>query len=138
MNMSRFIMAVVAAYIVMAVVGFGSDMVLKQYYDSYMAIARPEAEMMAMMPLFLVAYLVQTVLFCYIYIRGRETGDLMEGIRFGILIGVFMGTTNVILYTGLPLSMETLVAGISAGIAVYICGGIAAALVYKPAASEQG
>ncbi|WP_417316890.1 hypothetical protein [Emcibacter sp.] len=135
MNIKSYVLAVVAAYIVMAIVGISSDIVLQSYYESFMAIGRSEEEMMAMMPLFLFAYLVQTALFCYIYIKGREAGDLMEGARFGVVIGIFMGTTNVILHTALPFSVETTVAGVLAEIVVYICGGMTTALVYKPAAS---
>ena len=136
MNVSRFILAVVAAYIVMAGLGMGTDAILMPYYASFTALARPEAEMMALMPVMLGAYLLQTILFCYIYVMGRKAGGLMEGVRFGLVIGVFMGLTNVVLATALPLNQPTVIASFIATVIVYVGGGIATALVYRPA-SEQ-
>jgi hypothetical protein len=137
MNMSRFVLAVVAAYVVMAILGMGTDMVMMPYYDSFNALARPEAEMSKLMPMMLVAYLLQTILFCYIYVVGRKAGGLMEGVRYGLVIGLFMGLSNVVLSAVLPWSLETVVASVIATLIVYVGGGIAAALVYKPAALQS-
>jgi tryptophan-rich sensory protein len=137
MNVKKYILAVIAAYVAMAVVGIGSDSLLMPYYDSFNAISRPLSEMEAMMPVFLLAYLLQTFVFCYIYVKGRESGTAVEGLRYGAIIGVFVGLGQVVLSTALPLSVETVVAGFIAYMVIYAIGGLATALVYKPKTGQS-
>ena len=50
---------------------------------------RPEETMIDFMHLFLIAQLSFSVLFCYIFAKGYEGRGIMEGVRFGIILGIF-------------------------------------------------
>ena len=135
MNVKRFWLSCGAVYIVAQVLGFLiHNVLLAETYLSLAEVWRPEAEMMSKMGLMFLTSAVWTVLFCYIFTRGYEGKGAMEGIRYGLLIGLFFG---------IPFSYESwVIYPIPLGLAhvwaistVFTCAvyGLVAALVYRPA-----
>ena len=132
MNNKSFIITVIGSYVVMAVAGILIDMTTRAQMASYLAIGRGEDEMAAMMPWMLIGYLITTTVFCYFYVKGREAGDVMEGVRYGGCFGVMIAGTLLVSYSALPFDMAALITQIVASIVIYMIGGAVAALVYKP------
>ena len=102
-------------------------------YEQTAHLWRPLEEMNRMMWMGWVSGLVWSFLFVYIFAKGYENKGIIEGVRFGALIGVFFG---------LPMSLGTYISmPITGGIAtawfIYtvvdtIILGILAAVLYKP------
>jgi len=135
MNVKRFVLACVAVYVVYQILSF----VIHQVFlgDTYVALAsvwRPEAEMMSKMWIMYLTSAVWTVLFCYIFTRGYEGKGVMEGARYGLIMGLLLGVpysydSHVIYPLPLCLAHRWLIASLVVGI---ICG-LLLALIYKPA-----
>lgn len=129
----RFWMAFVACYIVGQVLGFVINGVLLA--DAYKALAhvwRPEVEMQAKMWIFFVTSFVSIFLFCYIFTRGYENKGLMEGVRYGALIGVFvsfpMAYDSFVVY---PITYNLVMAWLFTGLGYWIILGAVLALIYR-------
>ena len=87
MNIKRFWLSIIPAYIAMSVVGALGTMLLIEPLESFMALGRPEAELAQMMPYTIMAYLVMTVLYAYVYVEMRKDGSIKEGAKIGAVIG---------------------------------------------------
>ena len=129
----RFWMAFVACYIVGQVLGFVINGVLLA--DAYQALAhvwRPEAEMQAKMWIFLVTSFVSIFLFCYIFTRGYENKGVMEGVRYGGLIGLLisfpMAYDAFVVY---PITYNLVLWWLFTGLAYWIILGAVLALIYR-------
>jgi len=135
MNVKRFVLACVGVYVVYQVLSFIINMfILGETYAALASVWRPEAEMMSKMWVMYLTSAVWTVLFCYIFIRGYENKGIMEGARYGLLIGLLIG---------IPFSYESwVVYPITIGLAhawaimsvvLSIACGATLAAIYKPA-----
>ncbi|MBT5073659.1 MAG: hypothetical protein HOJ34_12335 [Kordiimonadaceae bacterium] len=133
MNIKRFWMAVVAAYIAMTISGIIGSMIFMDQLSSYSALGRPEEELYGMMPYMFGAYIVMTIVFVYLYVNIRKTGDIVEGAKFGALIGILVSCLTWVLYSMLPFEMPALIADNVINLSSNIVGGMVMAKVYKPA-----
>ena len=135
MNVKRFALACVAVYVVYQILGFTIHQVfLGDTYAALSSVWRPEADMMSKMWIMWLTSAVWTVLFCYIFTHGYEGKGAMEGGRYGLLMGLFIG---------IPYSYESfMIYPITLGLAhkwflatmvVSLVCGIVLALIYKPA-----
>jgi hypothetical protein len=136
MNIKKYCLAVVAAYIVMAICGIVGSILAAEQLASFAKIGRSDAELMEMMPLSMGAYFVITAIFCYIYVKGREAGDIKEGAKFGIMFGILMSGMAWVYYSALPYEMPALIADNVINIVTYAIGGIVVSLTYKPATGK--
>src|SRR4030067_2138742 len=94
MNVKRFIIASVVVYIVVQVLDFIiHGLILADTYKTLANVWRPD--MMSLIWIFYVAGLVFAVLFVYIFIKGYEGKGILEGVRFGIIIGLFMNVIGM-------------------------------------------
>tara|TARA_R110002096_G_scaffold432240_1_gene648728 strand:- start:151835 stop:152239 length:405 start_codon:yes stop_codon:yes gene_type:complete len=134
MNIKRYWLAVLAAYVTMTISGIVGSIIFANQLESYAALARNEDELMGMMPLMFGAYIIMTIVFCYIYVKIRRSGDIMEGAKVGALIGILVSSLTWVLYSMLPFDMPALIADNVINLSTNIVGGITMALVYKPAA----
>ena len=132
MNIKRFWLAVIAAYVTMTITGIVGSMIFMDQLASYAALGRKEEELMGMMPLMFGAYIIMTIIFCYIYVNIRKSSDIMEGARVGALVGIFVSCLTWVLYSMLPFEMPALIADNVINISTNTVGGITFALVYKP------
>jgi hypothetical protein len=60
--------------------------------EPYRSIMRPQAEMMGMMWIYYVVYLIQALFFTLIFLKGYEGKGIIEGVRYGIYMGLLMAT----------------------------------------------
>ncbi len=99
-----FWMGWVAVFVVMQVIGYAVHEVMMA--DTYAALAdifRPREEMDSMMWMMFLSGAVLLFLFCYIFTKGYESKGVMEGVRYGALMGVFLALVNVDQHVVYPL-----------------------------------
>ena len=131
MNIKRFVAASLAVFVVATVVDFLS---LKAAYDSVKHFWRPD--MQSMWWMIVPALLVASFLFTYIFVKGYEGKGILEGVRFGAIMGLYTSIATACwtyMITAIPYSLALLwFVGVTVEAIVL---GILAALIYKPAAS---
>lgn len=131
MNLKRFVIASIAVFLVFQVLDFIiHGMILRPVYESLKDVWRPD--MMSKMWIMYVGSLVLSFLFTYIFIKGYENKGITEGIRYGIIIGLFAsipyGFYEYVMY---PLPLSLCLQWFIYGMIEFIICGIIAATIYK-------
>jgi hypothetical protein len=139
MNWKRFFPAALAAYIVLqllALIIHGK--ILDGVYQPLMekGIFRSEAEMSGYMWVELLMTAFFALLFTYIFVKGREGRGIMEGVRFGIIVGFFWSYINAYdTFVIFPIPYALVWYWIIAGFVQTILAGVAVSMIYKPKGS---
>ena len=135
MNVKRFVLACVGVYLVYQVLSFIINMfILGETYQALSHVWRPEAEMMSKMWILYLTSAVWTVLFCYIFTRGYENKGVMEGVRYGLMIGLFIGIPfSYESYAIYPITIGLAHAWVIATVVIGIACGAVLAAIYRPA-----
>ena len=139
MNFARVAASALAAWAVSIPVGYVvNEILLKDLYTANAAAFRPEAAMMANMPLGMLSSLVGFFAFAYMYAKGYEgTPGTMEGMRFGVLVAILLsGFALTWQYVVFPISGALTAAWIVDAIAEYALYGAIVGAIYKPAARQ--
>jgi len=132
MNIKRFFIAVLA--ILVAVVATNiiiHSFILMDTYVSLKQIWRPD--MMNLMWIMYVTDLALAFLFVYIFTKGYENKGILEGIRYGLLMGLLLdglGTFGQYMVYPIPLSLA--VQWFVYGMIRFVILGIIVALIYRP------
>ena len=84
----------------MAIAGIGLSIAAAEQLSSIMAISRGEKNML--MEWQLGGYLLITIIFTYIYVKGRESGGWQEGAKYGAIFGLMMCGISMITYSMFP------------------------------------
>lgn len=132
MNVQRYFLAVIVSFIVMGFAGFGGSVLFAEQLSSFIAISRGMEGNAVLMPYSMAGYLIITAIFTYIYIVGRDAGNVAEGLKFGAMFGVMMSGISLINYSILPIEISAMVADMVINIVVYTIGGATIAILYKP------
>jgi hypothetical protein len=106
--------------------------------DEVSKIMRPESEMNSMMWIYYVVYIIQAFFFAFIFSKGYEGKGIMEGVRYGLYMGLLMATPMAYAsYAMYPMPYSLALQWFIYGMIQYIILGILIALVYekKPAAT---
>ncbi len=134
MKNKTFWIGFVAVFVVMQGLGYViHEVMMGDTYESLASIFRPEAEMNDMMWMMMVSGTVTIFMFCYIFTRGYEGKGIMEGVRFGALIGFLMaGPMAIDPHVIFPLPAEVASIWLISGIATLMIAGAVFAAIYKP------
>ena len=109
------------------------EVMMGDTYERLASIFRPEAEMNDMMWMMMVSGTVTIFMFCYIFTRGYEGKGIMEGVRFGALIGFLMaGPIAIDPHVIYPVPAEVASIWLISGIATLMIAGAVFAAIYKP------
>jgi hypothetical protein len=139
MNYARVLMASVGAMVAYFAFGgiffavFGTE-----EFEKYPQVYRPKAEIMKAMPYGMVAIFVAIVVAAFIYANGYQGGSgLVEGARFGALVGIFSVCTFVIhnwvnLNIGWKITLQQAVSYFVQWVLV----GVVIGLIYRPVAGK--
>jgi len=132
MNVKRFVSASLAVYVASLALGFLiHGVILKPTYDSLASIWRPN--MNSLMWIVWVNGLITSVIFTYIFAKGYEGKGIIEGARFGAIMGVFISVPMAYgTYMMIPIPYTLAFQWFLYGTAQTILLGITAAAVYKP------
>jgi len=131
MNVKRMVVASLLVFVAVQAMDYLINMVILM--PSYKALAhiwRPD--MQSKMWLMTLASFIGSFLFVYIFIKGYENKGIMEGFRYGTIIGLFMNVVGALnQYVIYPLPLALVIKWFIYGMIEFIIMGIIAALVYK-------
>ena len=134
MNYGRLAVAAVAATIADAVYGFlVYGTLLTSEFSLYPNIYRPASEQAAYMPVMFLGILVAMAVMAFIYAKGYDGGNgLQEGVRFGVLIGLF-NAAYVVEVNHATMQINRRLAGMMAvaGLVEWVVAGIVIGLIYR-------
>ena len=138
MNVSRIALASVGAFFAYFAFGglvFGLLPTLRNEFSKYPNIYRSQESIKAVMPVgmafMFLAILVLAILYAMLYQGGS---GLVEGARFGSLIGVFaIGSFVVHNYVNLQIGLKLTVQQGAAYFIEWVLVGIVIGLIYRPA-----
>ena len=132
MNVKRFIIASIVVYIVVQVLDFIiHGLILADTYKTLANVWRPD--MMSLIWIFYVAGLVFAVLFVYIFIKGYEGKGILEGVRYGAIMGLFMNVIGMFgQYVMYPIPFLLSLQWFIYGMIEFIIAGMVVAAIYRP------
>ena len=133
MNIKRFILASIAVFVTFQVLDFViHGLILMSTYQSLAHLWRPD--MMSLMWIMYLSSFFMSFMFVYIFTKGYENRGIMEGLRFGVVIGLFMNVVGMFSqYAMYPIPFSLTIQWLLYGMAEFIIAGIVAAAVYRPA-----
>lgn len=134
MNTRKYIIGSIVVFIVMYAMEFGfHGMIMAGPYEAIDHILRPQAQMMTYMPAMVIGFLIYAFGFSYIFIRGYRGKGIGEGLRYGLLIGIFFGiSSSMINYAVYPLTGWIMLAYFIAYPIMNMILGAVIAAIYKP------
>lgn len=132
MNVKRYLLASLVAYIVMQITSYLiHGIILMNDYIALTQIWRPD--MMNWMWLIYVLDIPSTLLIAYIFVKGYENKGIMEGVRFGLVLGTLIWIGGAFAtWAMIPLTLSLAVKWFIFGVIQMVITGIILALIYKP------
>jgi hypothetical protein len=133
MNTKRWVIASIVVFVVHEVISYlVHGVLLSGVYQATASLWRPMAEMNQMMWIMWVGDLVWVFLLVYIFIKGYEAKGWLEGLRFGLLFGVFFSLPMALgSYAMMPMPFSLAVYWFVFGIIEISILGIITSLIYK-------
>lgn len=133
MNNKTFWIGFVAIFVVMQVIGYAvHEVMMADTYAALAAIFRPREEMNSMMWMMMLSGVVLIFLFCYIFTKGYEGKGVMEGARYGALMGVFLALVNIDQHVIYPLPANVAAIWFVSVVVSFTIAGAVFAAIYKP------
>lgn len=134
MKNKTFWIGTVVVYVAMQALGYViHEVMMGDTYEALAAIFRPQAEMQSMMMIMMASAALTTLVFCYIFTRGHEGKGIMEGVRYGALIGLLLaGPSAIDLHVIFPVPGNVAMIWAISGIASLAIAGAIFAAIYKP------
>ncbi len=131
MNLKRFIIASLVVFFGFEIMdAIVHTVILGKTYES-MNLWRPD--MMSKMWIIHLGSLILAFLFTYIFIRGYENKGIAEGVRYGVIIGLFANIPyGFYSYAMYPLPFSLCLQWFIFGMIEFIICGVIAAAIYKP------
>lgn len=136
MNMKRWVLAGLAAFVVVSVLDFlAHGKLLMGLYERTASVWRPHAESHQKMWLMMLGQLFFGLLFAKIYAHGYEEGKpgLGQGLRYGLLIGVLLSISYVaVWYVVLPIPFSLAVGWVVSTMVNCLAAGAVVGLISQP------
>ncbi len=130
MNKQRYALASLAVFVFVVIFeSLFHGRFLSGFYMQTRHLWRPAGEMNT--PVIVFAQLFFSFVFGYIFLKGYENKGIMEGVRYGILIGLLAIPCHLIFYAVQPLSIQLVVLWCVGGLIEMIFAGAILAAVYK-------
>lgn len=136
MNIKRFVLASLAVFAVFQLLDIViHGVILSGDYRANSGLWRPDME--SLMWIMMLASLALSFLFVYIFTRGYEGKGVLEGVRYGLLIGLLMmGIGAVNQYVVYPVPFMLVVKWFIFGMIEFAIAGVVAAFIYRPALKQ--
>ncbi len=132
MNTKKFLLAGLAVFITLQILDFViHSLLLGPVYESMQGVWR--TDMMDKMWIMYLTGIIFSLLFVYIFSKGYEGKGIVEGAKYGLIIGLviyLVGSYNQ--YVVYPLPYSLALKWFIYGTIELIIAGIVLALVYKP------
>jgi hypothetical protein len=138
MNWMRVVLAPLGAFVAYFAAGglmFVTMPWMKKEFEKYPAVYRSHESIMSVMPAGMAAMFVSIAALAVIYAMGYQGGaGVMEGARFGALIGVFaMGAFTVHNFVNLNIGWKLTMQQSVAYFVEWVVVGVVIGLIYRPA-----
>jgi hypothetical protein len=138
MNWMRVVLAALGAFVAYFAAGglmFVTMPWMKKEFEKYPAVYRSHESIMSVMPAGMAAMFVSIAALAVIYAMGYQGGaGVMEGARFGALIGVFaMGAFTVHNFVNLNIGWKLTMQQSVAYFVEWVVVGVVIGLIYRPA-----
>jgi hypothetical protein len=136
MDYKRIALAAVVAWVVDNLYGMVVWMrLMGPELANYPAVFRPQADMMANMPMMFAGGLLAMFALAYIYAKGYEGGSgVAEGFRFGAVMAMFnLGFFSIGIYGTFNIGGRLAAVGAVVGIIEMILVGLVIGALYRPA-----
>jgi hypothetical protein len=129
-----FWLGFLAVYVVWQILGYlVHNVLLTEHYAVLTNVFRPEAEMMDMMWLMFVSSAIYLYLFCRIFTAGYKGEGVMEGVRFGLMLGLFFSVPAAIdNYVVYPITTALAALWFMSGVISFVIAGAIFAAIYRP------
>lgn len=132
MNMKKFLLTSLAVFVTYQILEFViHNIVLSSDYEGLMSVWRPD--MMDKIWIMYVTGAIFSLLFVYIFTKGQEGKGVMEGVKYGFIIGLlvsFVGAFNQ--YMVYPITYALTWKWTIYGLIELMILGAVTALIYKP------
>jgi hypothetical protein len=134
MNVKKYLLASLAVFVVFEALDvIIHTFILGGMYRATAGLWRPD--MAQMMWIMLLTTAALSLLFVYIFAKGYEGKGLMEGVRFGLVIGLLLSGVGAFnQYVVYPVPLTLVLWWVVFGVIEFIAAGLVAALVYRPKA----
>ncbi len=131
MKLKKLVFASFAVFLAMEIMEFLINyVILKSAYEATSSLWRTDIP--SKMWIMVLATLVTAFLFVYIFSKGYEKKGVMEGVRFGVIAGLFMLVVGDFgSYVFLPIPFTLAVKWFALGMVEFMVCGAIAALTYK-------
>lgn len=106
---------------------------LKPLYEATAALWRTHSEMESLMGLCILRQFVEAGIIVFIFKQNYENKGLMEGFRFGLLIGLLLGIQKIGAYVFMPIPSNLAIAWFAGEVIKGILVGIVLAITYRKA-----
>lgn len=134
MNWKKWAITSIVVFVVLEILNFLVHMViLSGIYQATASLWRSQQEMMGMMWMNYLVELIWAFIFVYVFAKGYEGKGWLEGLRFGLIIGVFFSLPMSIgTYVTQPFPFNLALYWFIFGVIDSMIIGIVASLIYKP------
>ena len=136
MNKQKFWIAFIVIFVILEVTNFlihGTILSSTYQSEGVKEIFRNMEEMESKMWIMWLTDLIWAFFFTFIFVKGYENKGLMEGVKYGIYIGIFVSLVfSYQSYVVYPLPYSLVFQWFIYGLIQCIILGIVAALIYKP------
>lgn len=130
MNVKRYVISVIAVFVfVFAYEFLVHGYLLKCIYEQTAELWRSHEE--HKMIFILLSYICFAAVAAYIFTCNYEGKGIGEGARFGLYIGLLLGSVEIGTYSYLPISLILMVSWVAAAILKGVGSGIVLSLTYK-------
>lgn len=132
MNVNRYLIASLAVFVAAVVLDYViNGVILKDAYEATKSVWRPD--MASKTWIFFLIDLIYAFPFTYIFVRGYEGKGIIEGVRFGAIVGVLLSVPMAYgLYALLPVPYSLALQWFLYGFIEAVLLGLVAAAVYRP------
>jgi hypothetical protein len=105
--------------------------ILQHVYQDTSSLWRNQEDMQAHFTWMLLGQFLKAAFFTILFCMGYEGKGTKEGIRFGVLAGLFMMAGTFIQYSVTPMPQSLFLQWCCFGLVQFICMGIVASFIYK-------
>ncbi|MBN2158993.1 MAG: hypothetical protein JW807_06330 [Spirochaetes bacterium] len=131
MNIKRFVLASIAVFVVIQAIDWlFHGLLMSGWYAELKGVWR--ADMMDLMWVMTLGSLFFSFMFVFIFTKGYENKGIMEGVRYGLLIGLLMYVAGMLgQYAMYPIPLGMAVAWVAYGIVEMAAAGAVTAAIYR-------
>ncbi len=133
MNTKRFVLASGSVFLfIFTYEWIFHSVVLKEVYQQTANLWRPESDMKFYFIWLTLGQFLFSMIFSLFFLRGYENKGLMEGVKYGAMMGVFFCAPNLIWYAVQPLPGSLVAQWCLGGLIEITLAGAILASIYRP------